>query len=103
MISIFSDDLTKARVFDLATDLMLDNAMDKAPVKKRNESEWIPLFWPKQYAIKDHDHTLEGNMLTEQKLKKYGKISTNIRTQLRERALALKHMPEEITGSKHIE
>ena len=65
MISIYTDDLTKVRVFDLATDLMVDNAMDKAPAKKRNESEWIPLFWPKDYVHEDHDHTLEGNMLQE--------------------------------------
>ena len=76
--------------------------MDKAPAKKRNESEWIPLFWPKQYAVEEHDHTLEGNMLSEQKLKKYGKISTNIRSQLRDRAISLKVMPEELSGSKNI-
>ncbi len=64
MISIFSDDLSKVKVFDLATDLMVDNAMDKAPAKKRGEKEWEPIFWPKEYAVTDHDHTLEGNALS---------------------------------------
>ena len=91
------------RVFDLASDLMLDNAMDKAPVKKRNESEWKPIFWPKDYVHEDHDHTLEGNTLSEAKMRKYGKLATSIRSQLRQRALALKALPEEITGSKDVE
>ena len=47
MISLYGDDLNKVRCFDLATDLLLDNAMDKAPVPRRGELEWHPLFWPK--------------------------------------------------------
>ena len=31
MISIFHDDLSKVKCYDLATDLMVDNAMDKTP------------------------------------------------------------------------
>ena len=73
MISIFGDDLTQVKVYDLATDLLVDNAMDKAPTKRRNETEWKPLFWPKEYAVSEHDHTLEGNTLSTAKLRTYGK------------------------------
>ncbi len=72
MISIFTDDLSKVKCYELASDLLLDNAMDKAPAKKRGETEWVPLFWPKHFAITDHDHTLEGNKLSQTKLKNYG-------------------------------
>ena len=69
MISVYHDALTKVRCYELATDLLVDNAMDKAPTKRRNEAEWKPLFWPKEFALTDHDHTLEGNKLSEAKLK----------------------------------
>ena len=72
MISIFTDDLSKVKCYELASDLLLDNAMDKAPAKKRGETEWAPLFWPKQFALTDHNHTLEGNKLSQTKMKNYG-------------------------------
>ena len=89
MISIFSDDLSKVKCYELATDLLVDNAMDKAPARRRNEPEWQPIFWPKHYVAQDHDHSLEGNQLSEAKLKKYGVQLTKMRAQLRERAKAL--------------
>ena len=73
MISIFGDDLSQVKCYELATDLLVDNAMDKAPTKKRNEAEWKPLFWPKEFTISDHDHTLAGNKLSAAKLRIYGK------------------------------
>ena len=88
MISINGDDLTKVRCFDLATDLLLDNAMDKAPMRRRGEIEWQPLFWPKQFVQQGHDHTLEGNKLSEAKLRTLGKKITKMRTNLRETAAA---------------
>ena len=62
------DDLTNVRCFELATDLLLDNAIDKAPMKRRGDVEWEPLFWPKQYIKVLQDHTLEGNRLSQAKL-----------------------------------
>ena len=94
MISINGDDLTKVRCFDLATDLLLDNAMDKAPMRRRGEIEWQPLFWPKQFVQQGHDHTLEGNKLSEAKLRALGKKITKMRTNLRETAAALPVIPE---------
>jgi hypothetical protein len=64
MISVFSDDLSKVRCYDLATDLLVDNAMDKAPVRRRGEVEWEPLFWPKHFLKELEDHTLDGNKLS---------------------------------------
>ena len=95
MISINGDDLTKVRCFDLATDLLLDNAMDKAPMRRRGEIEWQPLFWPKQFVQQGHDHTLEGNKLSEAKLRTLGKKITKMRTNLRETAAALPVIPED--------
>ena len=37
MISLYGDDLNRVRCFDLASDLLLDNAMDRAPVPRRGE------------------------------------------------------------------
>ena len=56
------------RCFDLATDLLLDKAMDPAPMVRRGDQAWEPLFWPKQYVHQGHDLSLEGNRLSEAKL-----------------------------------
>jgi hypothetical protein len=73
MISIYGDDLAKVRCYELATDLLLDNAMDKAPMRRRGEAEWKPLFWPKHFIKELPDHTLAGNQLSETKLRVLGK------------------------------
>ena len=64
MISLYGDDLSKVRCYELATDLLVDNAMDRAPVRRRGETEWEPLFWPKAYIKELQDHTTEGNVLS---------------------------------------
>ena len=97
MISVFNDDLSQVKCYNLASDLMVDNAMDKTPTKKRNEQEWNPIFWPKQYVFEDHDHSLEGNMLSEAKLLRYGKQITAMRQKLREYARTLPVLPEELS------
>jgi hypothetical protein len=51
LISVFNDDLSQVKCYDLASDLMVDNAMDKTPTKKRNEQEWNPIFWPRRYVF----------------------------------------------------
>ena len=73
MISLYGDNLGTVRCFDLATDLLLDNAMDKAPVPRRGEIECAPLFWPKEYVKTLQSRTLEGNKLSETKLRVLGK------------------------------
>ena len=103
MISVYGDDHSETKCFELATDLLVDNAMDKAPAKKRGETEWKPLFWPKEYTQTEHDHSLEGNKITDTKLRMYGKAVTNMRNQLRLRAKALPIIPEEMSGSRNME
>ena len=87
MISIYGDNLDKLRCFDLATDLLVDNAMDRAPVPRRGEVTWVPLFWPKEFAKGLKGHTLEGDRLSETKLRVLGKQITKMRTKLREKAV----------------
>ena len=82
---------------------MVDNAMDKTPTKKRNEQEWSPIFWPKQYVFEDHDHSLEGNMLSDAKLLRYGKQITAMRQKLREYGQTLPILPEELSGNSDMQ
>ena len=89
MISLYGDDLSKVRCFDLATDLLIDNAMDKAPVHRRGDIEFEPLFWPKHFLKQLNDHTLEGHKLSDTKLRVLGKHVTKMRTKLRETAAKL--------------
>ena len=100
MISLYGDNLGTVKCFDLATDLLLDNAMDKAPVPRRGEIECVPLFWPKEYIKTLKCRTLEGNKLRETKLRVLGKQITKMRTKLRERAGKL---PSVIDDSEYMD
>ena len=71
--------MEEIRVFELASDLLLGNAMSKIETRGKQTKEWKPLFWPDHYVKEGNDMTLDGNLLSEDKMKKYAIKATKDR------------------------
>ena len=76
VISLYHDNLTKLRTFDLASDIILDKALEKEIVSRRNA--WTMYFRPKDF-MNDHPGLVVAKYkLTEAKLLKLGKQVSGI-------------------------
>ena len=90
MISLNTDDLEHLRVFELAPDLKLANAMKSTLARGRQEAQWKPYFWPEDYVKEGHSMKIDDNRLTDAKLAKLAKKVTKFRKIQRERAVDAK-------------
>ena len=87
MISFSQDDLDQLRVFDLASDLLLGNAMSKIETRGKQAKEWKPLFWPDHFVKDGNDMTLDANQLSDAQMQKYAVKATKDRQIFKDRAL----------------
>ncbi len=46
VISLDTDDLENLRVFELAPDLLLANAIKSTLSRGKKQAQWKPVFWP---------------------------------------------------------
>ena len=79
VICLSTDDLLNLRVFELAPDLLLSNAMESTATRGKKQTEWKPIFWPEAYVKEGHSMKLEDNRLTESQMNKLAKKVTKCR------------------------
>ena len=79
----------KIRAWQIATDLLLEDAMPQPPMRRRLEQEWTLHFHPSQWTKDNPNRTIEGSRLSEHKLLKYAKQISSLREVMRERAAKL--------------
>ena len=89
VICLSTDDLASLRVFELAPDLLLANAMKCTATRGKKQAQWRPIYWPDAYVKEGHDMTVSGNKLSESRLKKLGKRVSQLRKIQRDRAEAV--------------
>jgi len=85
VISISTDNLTELKIYQIATDLLLNQGYDKTR-RRKGEPEWEIHFSPQEMLAKHPDPNLEVWSLKEDRLKNYGVQVTNIRKWIVERA-----------------
>ena len=70
VVSIQDDDLDKLRVFELAPDLLLANAMKATKTRGKQLQDWEPVFWPDLYLEEEKSMKVVDNQLSEVELKR---------------------------------
>ena len=76
-------------MYQVGSDLLLDNALPIVPQKKRTEPLWSPIWLPSEHKKRYPDLTIEGCRCTEHKLKMLGKQLTISRAWIRTKAQEL--------------
>ena len=89
VISLQRLDLESIKLFQVNSDLLMEDALPKVPPKKRREALWAPLFLPSQWKEEHAGATLANYALTQTAFKKLCNQVVQMRQQLRSRALEL--------------
>ena len=61
VISIYKDDLSKVKAFDLGPELLFDQSLGGISQGRGRPAEWKPIFWPPHLKKQDLDFTTAGN------------------------------------------
>ena len=86
VIDLTNDDLDDIRVYDLAPDLLMADAMKTITTRRDKLKPWKPLFWPEDYVKEGHSMKVEDNRLTANQLKSWAKKETQYRKHVRDKA-----------------
>ena len=87
VINLRKDDINKLKVYDLAPDLLLSNAMKETKTRGKKPQKCKQYFQPHIYVKQGHSMKVEDNVITEEQLLKYANIASKNRKLLRDLAL----------------
>ena len=100
MISINGDDLSRLKVYELASDLLLGSALAGTHGRRRDKN-WQPLFSSNQFAEEHGDIALEDFQLSQRRLHDYGVKISNARKEVLLKAKKLQdRQPYTLTASQ---
>jgi hypothetical protein len=72
VISIYHDDLSNIRTFELAPELLLDASMGNISHGRGRPPEYKLLFWPPHIKKQQMSFSTAENELSDEKLRQYG-------------------------------
>ena len=79
VISLQRFDPEQIKLFQINSDLILENAMPKVPPTKRREGPWKPLFQPSEWKERHPEAKLENFAIKKKRLKTLCKQVIDIR------------------------